>query len=551
MLRIKSAFLSLLTATLLLTGCDFLSRPPRDAIAESIRSELAPEAAPDYVTGAKKRSPRIWKQVRSFYEAREFSPLWTGHDALSVRDVMEYLCRADEEGLNPANYSLKSVAELYEIGYEQREPDREVRAGQMARADIAVTYALMTYKSHLMNGYARPHWKVHRDRTNIEELLGRTGPAGRLNEALQELRPGHVQYEKLREALARYREIKDQGGWPELQVKTAVPPDVAARLAITGEYRGKPGRVSQEGLREALAAFQKRNGLPATGRMDGATAAALNVPVDHRIRQIEINLERWRWLPRELGAKYVLVNVPAFQLQAVENGKTVMEMPVVVGKQYRPTPLFSDQMSYLVINPSWNIPDTIAQEEILPAVQADSDYLSRNEMEVVATNGQVLDVSSIDWEDLETDSFEYRFRQKPGDGNSLGRLKFMFPNEFDVYLHDTPATHLFERRKRDFSHGCVRVGKPIELAEWVLDGQDEWNRETILNTIDEGQETTVTLDHALPVYLLYWTAWVEDDGTVSFREDIYGEDRKLWRTMPAQTLDLQDAKQICAGVLAN
>jgi L,D-transpeptidase YcbB len=549
--RFKKYFLPLLTAAVLSTGCDFLTRPPKDVIAESIREELAAEKPPEYVTEGKRRSPRIWKQVQSFYEERGFLPVWTGHEALSVQDVVEYICNADQEGLNPNNYSLTSLAALYETGYEQGEPDREVRAGKMAQADIAVTYALMTYKSHLMNGYARPHWKVHKDRTDIEELLHRTGPTGRLNDALRELRPGHDQYEKMREALTRYREIKAQGGWPELQVQTATSTDIAARLAQTGEFDRSPEKASEKEIIEALTAYQVRNGLPKTGKLDRATVAALNVPVEARIRQIEINLERWRWLPRDLGSRYILVNVASFELEAVENGKTVLTMPVVVGKQYQPTPLFSDELSYLVINPSWNIPESIAQEEILPAVLNDSNYLSRNEMEVVAANGEVVDAGSIDWEDLEPEAFEYRFRQKPGDGNSLGRLKFMFPNEFNVYLHDTPATHLFERRKRDFSHGCVRVGKPVELAEWVLEGQDDWDQQKITATIGGGEETTVKLSETIPVYLLYWTAWVDDDGAVFFREDVYGEDRRLLRAIPPQTLNIDGPKEICANVLGS
>jgi murein L,D-transpeptidase YcbB/YkuD len=260
--------------------------------------------------------------------------------------------------------------------------------------------------------------------------------------------------------------------------------------------------------------------------VDEETLAELNVPVQDRIRQLQVNMERWRWLPGSFGDRYILVNVPEFRLDLVEGGKTAYTMRVVVGKDQSRTPAFSDKMTYLELNPAWNIPDTIAREEILPKLASDPGYLARNNMEVIP----------------DTDG---RLRQRPGPDNPLGKIKFMFPNEYDIYLHDTPADHLFSRTERDFSHGCIRLEKPLELANILLKGDPEWTPEALQAAIDSGEQKTISLDRPLPVHILYWTAWVEKDGSVQFRKDIYGHDEQLEKALadePPIWLDLGAAR---------
>jgi len=334
---------------------------------------------------------------------------------------------------------------------------------------------------------------------------------------------------------------------------------LANRLLDTGDVQ-PPARGAAIGPRELLSGlkhFQRRHGLTETGKLDPATLAAMNVSVQDRVHQIEINLERWRWLPQDLGRRYILVNVPAFELNGFEDDKLAITMPVVVGKEFKPTPLFSDRMTYIVLNPSWNLPDSIVKEEVLPRLQTDPDYLTRNEIEVLPPEGnEAVDASSIEWMSVDSDNLEYRFRQKPGDENSLGRIKFMFPNQFDVYLHDTPNEQLFKRTKRDFSHGCVRVSRPVDLAEWILKDSPDWTREKLAEKITDNveqtgedlTEETIKIPRPLPVYILYWTAWVQDDKTVSFRDDLYDEDKRLLRAMPAQVAKSGEAKRVCQQI---
>jgi murein L,D-transpeptidase YcbB/YkuD len=269
--------------------------------------------------------------------------------------------------------------------------------------------------------------------------------------------------------------------------------------------------------------FQRRHGLADDGAVGPEVISALNIPVERRIEQIAMNMERWRWLPRDLGSRYILVNIPEMRLDVFEGDAVPISMRVVVGKSDTPTPIFNDEMTYLVFSPYWNVPTSIAEGETLPSLLKDPDFLARNNMEAVDATGAAIDPASIDV----SDPASYRFRQRPGASNSLGLVKFMFPNQFNVYLHDTPADSLFERATRSFSHGCVRVEDPVRLAEYVLRDQPEWSRGRIREAMQAGEEKTVKLKSPIPVYLGYWTARVRSDNTVQFRQDVYNIDRRL------------------------
>jgi L,D-transpeptidase YcbB len=246
-------------------------------------------------------------------------------------------------------------------------------------------------------------------------------------------------------------------------------------------------------------------------------------PTGH-LDQLKMNLERWRWLPRDLGDRYVLINVPAYQMQVIEGEKPVLAMRVIVGKPDTPTPLFSDDMTYVTFSPYWNIPESILRAETLPRIAKDPDYLQRNNLEVVGMSGDVLDASKVDWSD--EDALKHvRLRQAPGPENSLGLVKFIFPNHFNVYLHDTPGDRLFFKDDRALSHGCIRVEKPVALAQYVLHGQPQWTEQRIVTAMNAKNEQSVTLKQKLPVHIGYWTAWVDAGGTVSYTQDPYGIDR--------------------------
>jgi murein L,D-transpeptidase YcbB/YkuD len=290
-----------------------------------------------------------------------------------------------------------------------------------------------------------------------------------------------------------------------------------------------------------VARFRVRHGLPGDSVADRATIGAMNIPVETRIRQIEINLDRYRWLPAELTDRYVLVNIPDYHLYAYDDGKLSFEQRVIVGDQYQnTTPVFADSMTYLVFRPEWNVPPGILAREILPALQDDDDYdLAARGLEVVDSTGKVVkDPSDIDWDDLDTADLPYRIRQPPGSRNALGRVKFMFPNRFNIYLHDTPSRKLFDRERRTLSHGCVRVEDPAQLAAFVLNGQDGWGESKIEAAMDGAAEGNrmVPLEKPLPVYLLYLTAFVRD-GQVHFRNDPYGKDRRAMGRVGAPALE--------------
>ena len=289
-------------------------------------------------------------------------------------------------------------------------------------------------------------------------------------------------------------------------------------------------------LRDALEANRVRDTLqglaPSHPQYKGLQAALARQreqgAADPQAETIRINMERWRWAPRDLGDRYVLVNVPAYQMQVIEDTTPVLAMRVIVGAPDTPTPLFSDQMAYVVFSPYWNIPESILREETLPRLAEDPEYLTRSGIEAVGTTGEAVDPQALDWEDAEAIE-GLRFRQVPGPENALGLVKFIFPNHFSVYLHDTPGDALFNKQKRTLSHGCVRVEKPVELAEYVLRDRSGWGRDRIVTAMQKKEEQTVHLEDPLPVHIGYWTAWVNEDGSITFFDDPYGLDRKQAR----------------------
>jgi L,D-transpeptidase YcbB len=271
-------------------------------------------------------------------------------------------------------------------------------------------------------------------------------------------------------------------------------------------------------------------GLEQDGLIGQNTFAALNVPAGERVRQILLNLERRRWMADNPGERYVFVNLADFELKVVDGPRTVFDTRVVVGAPYHRTPVFSGEMTYLEINPYWNVPPSIARKELLPKIKADPGYLAANDFELLSDwsdSARALDPHSIDWSTVTPERFTYKLRQGPGAGNALGHIKFMFPNQFNIYLHDTPARGLFARDVRDFSHGCIRVQDPETFGAFVLAKQSGWSLDTIDAAIATGKRQIVTLDAPLPVHIAYLTAWVNKDGTVHFRRDVYGRDAIL------------------------
>ncbi len=349
---------------------------------------------------------------------------------------------------------------------------------------------------------------------------------------------------KAEAALERYRQIDADGSWPQipsgpllrLGSRSERVLALRHRLRATGDLPplGDLAQVGSEtadfdaelrfdhGVAQAVRQIQRRHGLYVDGIVGRKTLAALNVPVQDRIRQLQHNLEN-RQLPEDLGDRYVLVNIPGFTLRLVDRDREVWVTRVVVGKRKRRTPMLRSTIDHVIFNPYWHVPSRIARQELLPHVVADPRYLSKQQMEIVAPGGQVLDPSGIDWTAVDVLDFPYFIRQRPGAKNALGRVKFIFPNKYSVYLHDTPSRALFARAERAFSHGCVRVEKPLELATHLLREQapKRWTPERVEQIIHRGQRTYVKLSQPIDVHFIYRTAWVDDDGTVQFRPDVY------------------------------
>jgi murein L,D-transpeptidase YcbB/YkuD len=517
--------------------------PAEITAAGLLRGRIESVETPSWVS-VDGRQVRVTRMLERFYKNRGFKPAWSGPEGLSPQadEFVEAVENARSEGLRPGDYPLDEIHSLAERLEEGLNGGSRPDPALVADLDMILTSTFMSFGYHLLAGRIYPEiidgeWSDYIWEAELDRLLAEALARNIIAETLNKLVPPHAEYYDLREALWRYYEIASNGGWPRVPYGPGITkgqrgPRVEAlreRLRASGDYVAgfAEPEVFGEALELAVLRFQDRNGLVPDGIVGPRTLAALNVPVEARIEQIELNMERWRWLPEDLGSRYIFINTAAFELAVVEFGQKVMEMRIVVGKPYWHTPSFSARMTYMVLNPRWNVPRSIAFEEILPAVQDDPEYLARKGFVVLRGWGkeaEPVDPAAVEWPELDEENFVLRFIQRPGPDNPLGRVKFMFPNRFNVYLHDTPSKYLFTQRVRTFSHGCIRVEKPLELASHLL---PEMSPEDIVELIESGEELEVPLPEPYAVHSLYWTAWVSADGSVQFREDIYGRDEIL------------------------
>jgi murein L,D-transpeptidase YcbB/YkuD len=442
--------------------------------------------------------------------------------------------------------------------------------------DLELTRRFLDYGADLLAGRLDPkavasEWYIRARRSSIEGTLRGAVQAEEFQGIVAPLRPQLPGYADLVKALAGYREILEHGGWPRVPGRSSLRRSARGarvavlrrRLRITGDLTGWAGNkpVYNRAVAKAVARFQSRHGIPSNGIVGAATLAALNVPVQVRIRQIQLNLERYRWLPAEFGPRYIYVNIPDYRLSAYDVGKPVLNMRVVVGDEYKnATPVFADLMTFVVFRPYWYVPQRILVREILPRIRKKRSYLARNHFEVVDAKyeSRVLNPRRINWSRV--DLTKVRMRQRGGSPtNPLGLVKFMFPNQFAIYLHDTPTRRSFSRPQRTLSHGCVWVEKPVELADYVLAGQGDWNEKKIRQAMLTAHSASaggrvdghsVTLEQPLPVYIVYFTAFVRD-GIVNFRHDPYGKDRetiaRLGKLRPTDPRLCEELQKLVGG----
>jgi L,D-transpeptidase YcbB len=409
---------------------------------------------------------------------------------------------------------------------------------ERAQYDLLLTDALLRLGYHMMFGKVDATsfdavWNYGRTIEALDVAAGieRALNSGDITQVIDRLRPSHALYQRLRSKLARYRLIegKDQFVPSGATLKEGNGDERVIALRARLQQLGDLATTTQSSifdndLAAAVSRFQKRHGLDADGAVGKGTLAELNVPLSQRVEQMRINLDRGRVLLHDLPEEFVAVNVAGFRAWLVRDGKTVWQGRVQVGRSYRKTPIFRSTISYLVLNPTWTVPPGIIQNDILPDARRDPAAITRKGLKVFDNSGSEIAPSSVDWSRFRSGHIPYTLRQDPGPTNAMGRVKIMFQNDHLVYLHDTPSQTLFDRAERTFSSGCVRIENALSLATLLLDNQPRWDANAIASTVKSNQMQNVSLTRKIPVLLAYWTAWVDDEGQVNFRRDIYEQD---------------------------
>jgi len=470
--------------------------------------------------------------VDELYARRDYKPAWD--DPALVKQLFDQILRSVDHGLNPEDFHARQLGQRIRPRADADDPvfraDTEILCTD-ALARLAITLQFGKLDASDLD----PTWNFSRHIIRQEPIqyLNSILEAKTVGRELAGLGPEDPLYRRFQSGLRTYRSIMAAGGWQPVEdgpilkkgsTGTRVE-QLRNRLRISGDLNtpkaSQPTGFDTD-LEGAVKRFQLRHGIDHDGKVGPRTIEALNVPVEVRVGQLRASLERLRWVYRDIENDVIIVDIAGFKAHLFREGEEIWQTRVQVGKPYHATPVFKDTMRYLDFNPTWTIPPGILRKETLPAIRHDPSYLSRNNMSVVTTSGKVVDPSTIDWATTGK-GFPYMIRQEPGPHNALGRVKFMFPNKYMVYLHDTPSKGLFARSERAFSHGCIRTQNPFELAELLLADQG-WNRKRIDQVLESRKTTRVNLDRPITVMLLYWTAEVDDEGTVLFRKDIYDRD---------------------------
>lgn len=476
--------------------------------------------------------------VAALYERRGFALLWT--DEVNRSALLQAVKASTADGLRPADFHASTLDPL-----ARREGDGSLDADGRIDFDILLTDAYFTLLNQLDHGKLEPtklddNWHLKRAMwgRDVVELVDEALREGDVATLVDLARHRHPFYWTLRTALRHYTYLASTGGWPSVPEGPTlkprmVDPRVVAlrrRLARSGDYDGiseTDPALYDEGLERAVRNFQDRHGLTVDGAVGKDTLAELNVPVAARIDQIRVNLERARWVLGAFDGEFVLVNIAGAYVNVIRDDKVLWESRVIVGKPYTETPVFRADMRYIVVNPTWNVTPTIARQELFPRIRKDPSYLEKNNLDLVDGNGERVDPLTVNF----AGRLPYRIVQRAGDDNALGKIKFMFPNQHNVYLHDTPSRDLFSRSRRTFSHGCVRVQNPLGLAEVILGREPRWDAAAFHALVESGRTRTISLRQPLPVLILYWTVDPHVDGGVRFHGDVYGRDGPLLRAL--------------------
>lgn len=506
------------------------------ALQEVIRRKAEEAALTNCFIGGSKICAR--QEVLAFYEKRLFLPAW--QDKEKRMQLLKAIEEAPRHGLVPRDYYYGTLINLHQ--QDTQTASLEV----LGNREILFTDALLLYASHLLNGKVdpvevNPNWNISRESVSLADTLMSSVDGKSLDEALERMAPQEPSYKALQKELQRYKTLERQGGWQSIQVEEKL--EIGAegkavgllrkRLFATGDLPRKYVRGDQydSTLMQAVVRFQQRHGLDEDGTVGESTLEALNTLVENRIAQIKANLERYRWLPSKFEDFLIRVNIPGFSLEVVRNGEVIQTHKVIVGKKYRQTPVFTSTMKYLVFNPTWTVPPGILANDVIPGVRRSTSYLKKKGLNVYDTDGRVINPDTVNWNSKRI--YRYTYQQGPGDDNALGRVKFIFPNPYLVYIHDTPSKYLFARAERAFSSGCMRVENPMELAKYLLTGDPLGTDKGIADILKTTHPKSVLLKETPQVLVLYLTAWSEGQDGMQFRHDIYDRDAKVLESLNA------------------
>jgi murein L,D-transpeptidase YcbB/YkuD len=507
-----------------------------DPIAQAIATEFDLLLQPD-ISSIQGAHIALIPQLHDFYSSRGFRPAWS--DRQSIQQLLNAIAESEADGLDPNDYHATVLKALAAETDQTGAPP-----AAFAQFDVLLTEALLRLGYHLKFGKVdaeslHPQWNYGRTiaAVNLAETIEQMINSGELYKRIEALKPTHPFYKRIKRELARLRAIDAtqqifvpagpslRPGDSDARVMT-----LRARLQQTGDMPATIPIDSPHFDADVVAAakrFQQRMGLIDDGVVGKSTQTELNVPIAQRIRQLRVSLDRGRVLLQDLPEEFIIVNVSGYSIALVRGEQIVWEARAQVGKPYRQTPVFRSDITYLVFNPTWTVPPGIIENDILPDARRDPNAITRRGLKVIDRSGSEVDPATVDWSRFKSGHIPYTLRQDPGPQNALGRVKFMFPNAYHVYLHDTPSKGLFEREERTFSSGCVRVERATELAELLLENQTGWDKTAIANTLAKGQIQNVTLKRKTPVLLTYWTAWVDAKDRLNFRRDIYDRDA-LW-----------------------
>ena len=504
------------------------------------------------------RFPDYRDELTTLYSDAGWRPVWSadGRPTAAARAAIDILRTASERGLHPEDYDAATLVRRFDVGAT----GGFTSASDTAWFDLGLSIGILRHVSDVHIGRVNPKHlsigiNVERKKFDLARVLRDAIVRGRVAEIVRDAEPRFVQYRNLKKAYARYRALAEVSTLPTVAAPRTVRPGdlfdqvpaLRRRLAAFGDLPenagaappGADGAQYDDATAAAVKRFQERHGLAPDGVLGPTTVAALNVPPARRARQLELALERIRWLPALDTGPFVVVNVPSFQLYGFEtlppDGAPALTMNVVVGRAEvgRETPLFERNMQYVILRPYWVIPPSILRREILPAVRRNPGYLTRNDLEVYSGSGDAGPALPATAANIaRVARGELGIRQRPGRRNSLGLAKFIFPNDYNVYFHGTPATELFSRTRRDFSHGCVRLEDPARFAAWVLRDPVEWSAGKVRRAMENGPDSRrVNLARLLPVVIYYTTAIVRPERGVEFYDDIYGHDARLEREL--------------------